>query len=134
MNNIDPAPPHRLSERGPLKERIRDYVVRTDYVTFAELDRHFKISGGDHSIEMRHNLILWTNMHAEASAAIVELLAEQAIHIHPSTQLVYLIDGSFPNLPIPKRMPGAGGFKTLHWLPATLRPVPMKLKNQRKRA
>jgi hypothetical protein len=119
-----------MSDIRPLKERIREYVEQTDYVSFAELDNHFGISGGDHTLETVPNLFLWIGMTAEAANAINELLAEHAVYCHPSSLLVYLIDGRRPDMPIPKRMPGASGFKKPHWAPVTLRTVPFSKKRR----
>lgn len=105
----------------PLKQRILDYVRATDHVSFAELGNHFEgFTGGDHALCKAHNIILWAGMTEEAVQAMMSLLTEKLITPHPSSQLVYLIDGRSLTLPIVKRV---RKYKNPHWLPVTLRPA-----------
>ena len=104
-----------------LKERIREYVEQTDYVSFAELGNRFgsEFNNGDRELCQGENVVIWSNMTEDGVMAISELLDEGAIHLHPSSTLVYLIDGCALKLPTVRRR---RTYKTPHWLPVTIRP------------
>jgi hypothetical protein len=105
-----------------LKERVRDYIVATDFVSFAELANRFgdHFSGGDRCLEVQPNLVLWAGMTEEASDAVRTLLNEQIIFAARTTQLIYLCDGRSLTFPIAKR---ARSYAKPHWVPVTLRPI-----------
>jgi hypothetical protein len=70
-------------------------------------------------------------MTEEAATAVGDLLTEHAIYAHPASQLVYLIDGRTLSLPIPK---SARKLTKPHWLPVTLRTVPLKATKPRRQS
>jgi hypothetical protein len=69
------------------------------------------------------NLILWGGMSEEWVTVLNELFAADLLWRAPCSILVYLSEGGVPQLPIPKRAPPKGGYKTLHWAPSCLRPI-----------
>ena len=107
---------------GTLKDRVLEYIGSTDYVSFAELANRFgdHFKGGEHCIELRHNLVLWAGMSAEAATAMRELLNDKEIAAQPSSMWVYLADGSALTFPIAKRV---RTYTKPHWAPVTLRPA-----------
>jgi hypothetical protein len=106
----------------PLKERILDYIQKTDYVSFAELNHRFggDFTGGEMALELKRNLIIWANLTETACASVRELLTEHAIIAAPTGLLVYATDGIMLKFPIAKR---ERDYKEIHWLPVTLRPA-----------
>lgn len=114
-------PPDEPDPRS-LKDRVLEYVRTTDYVSFAELNRTFDgvFSGGEQALQLRENLFLWVGMTEEGSAVVRELLNSRQVRPHPTTSMLYLIDGLTLKLPVAKRVQA---YKAPHWLPVTLRPV-----------
>ena len=107
-----------------MKQDILWYVAQYDYVSLAELARRYGAQAqGDHAIEIQENLLIWANISGTFSDALLQLRKEGAIHIHPSSVLVYFVDGMTLKFPIAKRPP-PGGYKEPHWIPVTLRPGP----------
>ncbi len=109
---------------APLKARVLDYVLQTDYVSFAELANRFEgFTGGNIVIEMQTNVLLWMNMTQEAATAVRDLVDQGAIVVQPSVPMVYLADGRIPSIPVAKRL---RDHKVPHWFPVTLRPPQAK--------
>lgn len=113
-----------------LKEQIRDYILRADNVTFAELCNRFgeRFHGGDMEMSIADkNVIVWSAMTEEGVKAINELLDAKIVRIEPCHVLTYFIDGRVPRLPVVKR---AQAYKKPHWLPVVLRPAEPKMKQR----
>ena len=111
---------------GSLRERIRDYVLSTDHVSFAELGNRFGAAfrdAGESGAELckGDNVVLWSGLTPEAVEAICGLLNDGELEISPCGPLVYLLDGVTLSLPILKRPPRKPLTKP-HWVPAVLRP------------
>jgi len=106
----------------PLKERVRDYIEQTDFVSFAELANRFgdHFKGGDYGLEMRPNLVLWAGISQEGFDAINQLLDERAIFSQSCSPLIYLADGMSLRFPIARR---DRDYAKPHWAPMTLRPI-----------
>jgi hypothetical protein len=62
------------------------------------------------------NIDLWWGMSEGLAETIESLLHERMIHQHPSTLLVYAIDGGIPKMPIAKSL---RKYKSPRWLPVT---------------
>ena len=110
-----------LDSDAPLKERVAEYVRKTDYVTFAELGSRFGAAffDGEYAMLARPNIVFWAGMSEEAVTAISELKKEGVIHFQPTQAITYLIDGRSLSFPIVKQ---ARDYKKPHWLPVTIRP------------
>lgn len=96
-----------------MKEDVLWYVIHYDYVSFAELQRRYGDQAlGNRSIINRsdHNIILWPNLSDSLATAVLQLLEDKEIHLHPASLLTYLADGCVPQLPLAKR-PLLGGIK-----------------------
>lgn len=111
---------------------IYEYVLKHDWVTFAELKNRFGGDGsldGDFSLycDERGSLVLWANMSENFVDAIKELLVGNLLFLWPTQYLTYLIDGHALTLPIAKRPPKRG-YKEPHWVPVCLRACSMKKK------
>jgi hypothetical protein len=110
-----------------LKEDIWDYVQRTDYVSFAELDRRFGETyemDGDYGIELGAlpNAWVWSGMSEEYAQAIIELRNEGRIQYESASELVYFFDGGMLQMPIARRL-RKDGYMQPRWLPVTIRPA-----------
>ncbi len=105
-----------------LRDRLRDYILENDSVTFAELANRFGDEVHDKNeialaICKRDNIILWQGLTQEAFDAIVELERDKIIEMRPSTFLAYLMDGQVLKMPLVKQN---RDYKTPHWLPTVL--------------
>lgn len=103
----------------------RDWYTFKNVVDFAE--EHGIPTRGEFAIGQLHlNVLYWVNLSDELSEIVEDLIKEKQLFYHPADYLTYLIDGCALQMPIMKRMPPKGGYKTPHWLPLCLRGVPMK--------
>lgn len=106
-----------------LKDEILDYCQR-DYVSFAELDKHFpELFGGNEVLIWPGcpNLIVWQGFSKEGADIIVDLLNSKKLYLYPSRPFVYALDGKLLKLPVAKRI---WNYKREHWLPMVLCPKP----------
>lgn len=121
----------KLAAGNDLPGAIVEYVRQYDWVTFIELQRkmgaHFNVNGDiTIAIAADHpNVILWGGMSTVFAETIDTLLRKKRVHIHPAQYLTYFIDGGTMDMPIAKRIPAGSDYKTPHWLPICLRPVPL---------
>lgn len=120
-----PRPPEAPPD-APLKDRIVNYIERTDYVSFAELRNRFGGDGrldGDFCISLpdRPNSVLWSGMSEEFCDVMRALIREHAVDLAGSCSLTYMIDGGMPSMPVAKRI-GKQDFKSPRWVPITFRP------------
>lgn len=100
-----------------MKEQILQFVKETASVSFVELQRHLgDAARGDlaWSPATRPNFVFWAGMSEEFIDAIVGLLREGQLIAKPTTLLVYVIDGSYLDLPVAK---GNYRYKKPHWVP-----------------
>ena len=116
----------QLAADGNISDAVIEYVRRNDYVSFPELVRHFEPyleTRGTQCITIAPHLLLWAGVSEQFADILCTLLNEEKLHLHPASIWVYLADGGFLTLPIPKRRP-RDGFKQDYWLPTVLRLVP----------
>ena len=106
-----------------MKQAILDLITkRHGSVSFVELSHEVAGFDGNMELTIGDNIVLWWGVSAVAAKAIEDLRSSGAIHVHPTTAMVYLIDGTIPRLPIAKR---AGPYKSPHWLPVVfIGPMP----------
>ena len=105
-----------------MKANILELIRRKRDVSFVELAREIPgfsdpFGGGcDLAVSAWENVILWTDLSAEAVKAMQELEADGLIDAHLCGVFPYVIDGATLNLPLakPKRH-----YKKPHWLPVT---------------
>jgi hypothetical protein len=102
-----------------LESQIRDAITNKDYVSFAELSRMEGFDGDlAMATESHPNIIWWAGMSREAVDILVRLERDGFFHFHLASWLIYMIDGRYPNMPIATQK---RNYKTLHWLPLTLK-------------
>ena len=116
--------PPVIPSDAPLKDRLLNYIQRTDYVSFAELRNHFAEAreDGDCGLTLpgRPNSVMWRGMSDAYCDALASLLKAGEIHPQTSCLMVYMVDGGMLTLPLGKRI-GKTDFKKPHWIPVTLR-------------
>jgi hypothetical protein len=116
-----------FARAGRLADAIAAYVARMDWTTFVELEQrlapYFEIEGNA-SIESAPNTFIWTGMSEPFAEAMLQLIDEGRLHLHPATSLTYVLDGGALRLPVAKRPP-PGGYARPRWLPVLLRVVPI---------
>ena len=113
-----------------LAEAVFDIVKTVDWVSFAELPRRLKekgcvVAGGDYTLSLPGNLVVWGGMSEELVIAIISLVHGKRLFLHPASILIYLADGEGMRLPIAKQPP-PGGYKKPRWLPCCLRTKPLE--------
>lgn len=109
-----------------LQAQILDYIVRREYVSYAELSQIDGFRGGDRAIFHKNypNLICWIGLTEEAANAVLHLLNSRRLHHKPTSIIVYLCDGALLNLPLVKSASAAKKYKNPHWFPVTLNSGP----------
>lgn len=107
-------------EQKILKEKIYEYVSQMKLgISFVELERHVEGFIGDYNMKINEfNILIWGGVSEEAINSLNELIEENKIEFVSSSQIVYLIDGKCPNLPIVKK--SNTKYKNLHWLPTAV--------------
>jgi hypothetical protein len=83
-------------------------------VTFVELK---SISGfaGDLTLKLDgKNIVLWDGISEEASKQIIDLWEQRKIIMEPASELIYLLDGGYLDLPVAR---SDKKYKKAHWLP-----------------
>jgi hypothetical protein len=119
-----------LLQAGEYAEAVERLVKQRDCVSMIEvenlLEPYLPIRGYVAWVLDDPNLILWLGMSEEFMAVLKELNTRKRVFPHPASLLIYMIDGGrIPTLPIAKKPP-KGGYKTEHWIPICLRPVPIE--------
>lgn len=102
---------------------IEEYILKYDWVTFAELHRRLGPAAKG-SIEIGNfaaNVIFWQQLSDLFVDALDRLFQGGRVAYAVAQFLSYVIDGATLRLPTPKRMPRDGRFKAPHWLPLCLR-------------
>lgn len=110
--------------KNDLADRFLAHIREYDYVSFAGLQHAFpeivsKPDGWALESPKGKNIVIWTGLTREAVDAFGKLHKAALIVAVPCDFIIYAIDGEFPTLPLAK---GPRDYKTLHWLPVTLRP------------
>jgi hypothetical protein len=65
--------------------------------------------------DARPNTVLWVGVSQMFTDAFFSFGGR--IEIHPSCELIYMMDGAFLRLPVAKRGPRRNDYKTPHWVP-----------------
>ena len=113
-----------------MEQKILDLVAERQHVSFVEIKR---LLGEDSrgeiwlSLPKHPNVILWPNMSQAMVDALAGLIKTGRLYAHPSSVLVYFVDGESLNLPLAKQ---ARQYKKPHWLPVVFCTFPP---NQRQR-
>ncbi len=106
-----------------LKTAILELVTKRDHVSFGELINEFG-SGGQAIYDPSYeNIILGVGINDETANALLELMHEKKVFLHPAHPMVYMCDGGMPSMPWVKSM---RHYKKPHWLPTVIRTVPYK--------
>ena len=102
-----------------MKEKIKEFVLRMNHVSFAELTRAIPGSADERSLHGDNDsLIIWEGISVEFSEAIEQLLCDGEIAMTPCDPMVYFMDrGPIPKLPVAKKIKE---YPKAHWLPVTL--------------
>ena len=121
-------PRPRVFENLGFSEMVDDmrwYVESHDWATYVELVRRYgEMAKGNLSHGMpSRNIVFWVDMSEMFSEALESLFAgsQRTIHPHPSSYLVYFIDGGSLKMPLAKRPP-KNGYREPHWAPVSFRP------------
>jgi hypothetical protein len=124
-----PAPTwEQLAAAGRLADAIAAYVAHYDWTTFAELCRRLQPyfeTNGEMAMELRPNVVLWCGVSQAFADAVVGLVRDHRVYLHPCTTLSYMVDGGILPMPLAK-FPPASGYRRPHWLPVALRTVPIR--------
>ena len=123
MNQVWKPPKQNLTLEE-FKEDICLYVKLYDWVSIAEMKRRYGSQAqGEYALTLPHspNILLFSGVSELFCKALSDVIAEKRIHPHGSSTLTYLIDGEILRLPLAKRKPARGDYKTPHWLPVTFR-------------
>ncbi|MGA3189603.1 MAG: hypothetical protein ABSF22_21060 [Bryobacteraceae bacterium] len=99
---------------------ILEIVRSRRNVSFAEIVNMIGDDArGDVAWEAAPNIVLWTGM-SQSLVHAFEILKDK-IEPHPTSVLIYLMDGAALRLPVAKRLPRAG-YKQPRWLPVAFSP------------
>jgi len=110
-----------------LKDRICNYILEREHVSFIELEREFPEIRGDankgrQNLAWEHdNLILWTGLSDEAIDVMRALIGEGRIHMWVAGKFTYLLDGGGLDLPKATRFQA---YEKPYWLPVTFHKRP----------
>ena len=109
-----------------MADKIEEYVKGRRGVSFVQLMRLLGDEAkGKISYESPPNCTWWMGMSEKFCDALDECRRRKNIEPHPTSLLVYLVDGRALNLPIAKRLP-KNGYKKLHWIPIVFNPAKKK--------
>lgn len=115
-----------------LANRVVEFVRVRDWVTFIELEHEFASVTdviGHTAITAREfpNIILWPRLSHSWATLLSQLIDEKRLFYHPSSLLIYMIDGGVPRMPLAKRL---RHYSKPHWFAVSLRTVPMGTKKK----
>jgi hypothetical protein len=122
LTNHEPWDEH--ARQGNYAQAIISLVQTRRGVSFVEitdlLEPYMEVQG-QQALHLPDypNLILWSGMSEAACTAIREALATGTIEYRPTSPLVYMIDGGFPDMPLAKSL---RHYTVPHWVPVTLNP------------
>lgn len=105
-------------------EKIRRYVLETQGVTVVEVTKMLEEQGvateGNIAVSYPYEpVLIWAGVSQEVYDVLTRLVKDTEVEVHPTTPLVYYIDGQVPTLPLAnvdsvnKRYP----YKKDRWLP-----------------
>ncbi len=100
-----------------IEQKILGLVSERQHVSFVEIKR---LLGEDShgeiwlSLPKHPNIILWPDISETMADALTSLVKAGRLYAHPSSVLVYFVDGGSLNLPLAKQ---ARQYKKPHWLP-----------------
>ncbi|CAK8717465.1 hypothetical protein GCAAIG_06895 [Candidatus Electronema halotolerans] len=101
-----------------IETEILKLLRERNHVSFAELNRIPGFDGeGSISHPRYNNILIWHRVSEEGYHAINNLMGNYGVAITPCEQLVYIIDGLVPNIPIAK---SARSYAKPRWLPCVL--------------
>lgn len=108
-----------------IKSDIAEFVQRYGYVTFPELTSKVEGCVGDQYIALPGypNIWIWSGLSVAATDAIIELISEKIIFVHPASNATRLSYGALLNIPEatkPKE------YKSPHWYVCVLHHSPAK--------
>lgn len=111
-----------------MKTAILNLVKSNETVSFAELARNISRFEGNLplSLEEYPNIVYWFHCSKEAIQSLIELREEKQIFVHPSSYLLYLLDGCVPNSPIATRL---RHYQKPHWCPVVFCSFPYRKHN-----
>jgi hypothetical protein len=77
--------------------------------------------GGDTTLMLAGNLVLWGGLSEQLAAALSHMLDAGTAHVRVltcKTDIIafYAMDGQVPSMPLCTRKPPAGGYRLPHWL------------------
>ena len=112
-----------------VSDGIVQIVKKRGYVTFVEILKEFPEERGEYGFCAPHlpNVILWPNISERLGYILRDLIESGEIHVHPSTQLIYAMDGKLIELPIAKKL---FPYKKPHWFPVTFHHSPYTRKKR----
>lgn len=110
-----------------LRAEILDFFKRDPRpADFCFLEDLLYWSGGDMSLVLNENTVLWFGMSQETTNTLVVMYEAGEIHFRPVSTLTYLVGASrLPTLPIAKT---GRKYKKPHWLPVVVAPGRLKRK------
>lgn len=119
-----------LQKEEKYQEMALLYVRTLDNVSYQELmylfEDSFEVPGDYVRVsEKDPNIIFWAGVSAQFLEVTSALCDAPGLESHPTTTLVYMVDGGMLNFPIVQKPP-AKGYKKPHWLPVVFRKVPPK--------
>ena len=108
-----------------LEDRVVALIAeRGGGVSFVELEREFpeEFEGQEHAMSLTdyENIMLWQPVSPAMVGALNSACNDSRIVMKPAPQIVYLVDGKFPKMPIARKL---RHYKTPRWLPVTFSPA-----------
>lgn len=110
----------------------QDILNKGGGYSFVEMERclspHIEVKG-DRMIVNDNNYVLWQGVSSRFVEIFQHLESNQFVELRRSDLLVYALDGRILDMPIAKRV-SKQGYKTPHWLVATMYPCPCQHKKR----
>lgn len=108
-----------------LRDEIVKFIKDYGYVTFPELTSKIPKTAGDQYIALPGypNIWLWSGLSPDGADAIIELIEEQSIFVHPASQMTKLAYGGALNLPEATK---AHQYAKPHWFVCVLHHSPIE--------
>jgi len=106
-------------EKGERLTKMKDEILGIikalgGGVTFVELSNRIQGFKGDLMWGVKGNIFFWPSLSQEAIDALEELNSSGLIELAPTSALTYIIDGTYPDMPIAKQV---REYKSPRWLP-----------------
>lgn len=108
-----------------LEDRVVAFIAeRGGGVSFVELEREFpeEFDGQEPAMSLAdyENIMLWQPVSPAMVGALDSACTDGRIVMKPAPQIVYLVDGTFPRIPIARKL---RHYRTPRWLPVTFSPA-----------